>query len=90
VDTQEKITVKTSNLKGERAVYLYIPDAKYKPTRYIGYIQNKTFWSYRDKTTHTFNKLGAIGINYKLLKQGAKFFDFIVIKYGVDILQTLA
>jgi len=88
MDTQEKITVKRANSNGERTVYLTIPDAKYKPIRNIGYIKNRTFFTYRNKDNQTFNKTGAIGINYKLLKQGAELFDNIEIKYGVDILQT--
>ena len=86
--SQETITVKPPNLKGEKAVHLYIPDAKFKKHRYIGYIKNRTFFTFRDKSIHTFNKLNAIGINYKLLKQGSELFDYIVISYGFDLLQT--
>jgi hypothetical protein len=88
MNTNETLTVKTQDKNGERAVYLSIPDAKYKPNRYIGYIKNRTFFTIRNKTNQKFQSLDAIGINYKLLSQGAELFDFIVIQYGLDILQT--
>ena len=88
METHETITVKTANFKGERGVFLHIPDAKFKKHRYIGYIKNRSFFTFRDKSIHTFKKLGAIGINYKLLKQGSELFDYIVISYGSDLLQT--
>lgn len=88
METREKITVKPANSKGERGIFLHIPDAKFKRHRYIGYIKNRTFFTFRDKSLHTFKKIGAIGINYKLLKQGSELFDYIVISYGFDLLQT--
>lgn len=86
--SQETITVKAANSQGERGLFLFISDAKIKKNRYIGFIKNRTFFTRREKYKHTFNKNNSIGINYKLLREGDKFFDFIVIEYGSDLLQT--
>lgn len=88
MNTHETITIKPANLKGERGVFLHIPDAKFKKHRYIGFIKNRTFFSRREKHTHTFHKNNSIGISYKLLSEGGKYFDYIVIEYGSDLLQT--
>lgn len=88
METHETITVKTANSKAERGVFLHIPDAKFKKHRYIGYIKNKTFFTRRDIHKHTFHRNNSIGVNYKLLSEGGKYFDYIVISYGSDLLQT--
>lgn len=87
--SNETITVKPLNLRGERAVFLTLPDAKHKQTRYIGYIKGRTFFTSRNTNNQKFQRGDAIGMNYKLLKQGAELFDFIVIQFGLEeILQT--
>lgn len=88
MQTDEKITIKPENSKGERDVFLYIPDAEYKRHRHIGYIKNRTFFTSRWKSNQTFKKLSAIGINYKLLNEGGKYFDFIVVFNENVLLQT--
>lgn len=81
MDTQEAIKIEQNG-----RVFLNLPDKTYKPNRQIGRIEfeNRTFKSYRDPKNQFFKKLGAIGVNYKLLKQGGSYFDTIEIEYGLD------
>lgn len=81
--TDETIKVETNG-----RVFLKLPEKEYKPTRQIGRIEfeNRKFKTYRDPKNQFFKKLGAIGVNFKLLKQGESYFDTIEIEYGLDTL----
>lgn len=79
----EKITIKPNG-----RVLLILSDTSYKPVRQIGYIKNRIFNTIRKPESHRYNKLNAIGLNYKLLSQGGSYFDLISIEYGFEKLET--
>ena len=80
----------TIKIEPNGRVFLNLPDKTYKPNRQIGRIEfdNKKFKTYRDPKNQFFKKLGAIGLNLKLLKQGGSYFDTIEIEYGLDNLSV--
>jgi len=68
-------------------VFLILPNKKFKSTRNIGYIRNRTFCTLK-KENHLFREFNAFGLNYKLLNEGEKYFDLIRIEYDFRILET--
>lgn len=73
-------------IKGKK-VFLHLPEKDYKATREIGYIENRIFYTSR-KPEHVFRKLNALALSYKLLKEGAYYFDTIEIQFGFEILKV--
>ncbi|MCX6163627.1 MAG: hypothetical protein NTU73_02000 [Ignavibacteriae bacterium] len=80
--------METITLKPNGRVLLFLPDTNYKSVRQIGYIKDRTFNTVRKPENHRYNKLNAIGLNYKFLSQGGSYFDLISIEYGFETLET--
>jgi hypothetical protein len=80
--------METITIKPNGRVLLILPDTSYKPIRQIGYIKDRTFNTVRKPENHRYNKLNAIGLNYKFLSQGGSYFDLINIEYGFETLET--
>lgn len=80
--------METITIKPNGRVILILSDTGYKPVRQIGYIKDRTFNTIRKPENQKFNKLNALGLNYKLLSQGGSYFDFVSIEYGFETLET--
>ena len=80
--------METITIKNNGRVYLTLPNKEYKSKRQIGYIRERTFYTFRKPENQFFRKLNAIGLNYKLLSMGGNCFDTIEIEFGYEILKT--
>ncbi|MBK9333952.1 MAG: hypothetical protein IPM96_16475 [Ignavibacteria bacterium] len=77
----------TIKIEKNGKVFLILPNKKFKPSRCIGYIRNRTFHTLK-KDNHLFRQFNAFGLNYKFLSEGEKFFDYIEIEYNFGKLIT--
>lgn len=79
--TVETIRILKPDKTGKQRVFLFLPDNKYKKKRQIGYIKEKTFYTYRNP--ENIRASNSIWFNYKLISQGGSYFDLICIEYGL-------
>lgn len=79
----------TIEVKPNGKVVLTLPEGKdYKQIRTIGFIRDRTFQTFRKSSNQYFKNLNAIGLNFKLISQGEKYFDWIKIEFDFEIIET--